>query len=67
MQKIWIIGFFFENMLHWQFEVEKISTSGCFRIHFYLHTYKILVHTSLYAFDKWGKNVSLTKDAVQLQ
>jgi len=23
MQKIRIIGFFFENMLHWQFEVEK--------------------------------------------
>jgi hypothetical protein len=23
VQKIWIIGFFFENMLHWQFEVEK--------------------------------------------
>jgi hypothetical protein len=23
MQKIRIIGFFFENSLHWQFEVEK--------------------------------------------
>jgi hypothetical protein len=23
IQKIWIIGFFFENRLHWQFEVEK--------------------------------------------
>jgi hypothetical protein len=23
MQKIWIIGFFFENRLHWQYEVEK--------------------------------------------
>ena len=23
MQKIGIIGFFFENRLHWQFEVEK--------------------------------------------
>jgi hypothetical protein len=23
MQKIRIIGFFFENMLHWQFEVGK--------------------------------------------
>jgi hypothetical protein len=22
VQKIWIIGFFFENMLHWQFEGE---------------------------------------------
>ena len=24
MQKIRIIGFFFENRLHWQFEMEKI-------------------------------------------
>jgi hypothetical protein len=24
MQKIWIIGFFFENMLHWQFEVRLL-------------------------------------------
>jgi len=23
MQKIWIIGFFFDTRLHWQFEVEK--------------------------------------------
>ena len=23
MQKIHIVGFFFENRLHWQFEVEK--------------------------------------------
>jgi hypothetical protein len=27
MQKIRIIGFFFENRLHCQFEVEKISTN----------------------------------------
>jgi len=24
MQKIWIIGFFFENRLHWQFEVRLL-------------------------------------------
>ena len=31
MQKIWIIGFFFANRLHWQFEVEKdISTKRLF-------------------------------------
>jgi len=23
VQEIWIIGFKYENMLHWQFEVEK--------------------------------------------
>jgi hypothetical protein len=29
MQKIRIIGFFFENRLHWQFEVgDKISAKG---------------------------------------
>jgi hypothetical protein len=31
MQKIQIIGFFFENRLHWQFKEEKkISTNGYF-------------------------------------
>ena len=34
MQKIRITGFFFENGLHWQFEVEKKnSTNDCFKIH----------------------------------
>jgi hypothetical protein len=28
MQKILIIGFFFENRLHWKFYVEKFSTNG---------------------------------------
>jgi len=55
MQKIRIIGFFFENRLYWQFEVEKISTNDCFRVHIYLLTYKILVYSSLYVFDNWGK------------
>jgi len=37
MQKIWIIGFFFEYRLHWQFEVKKqISTNSCFRLHIYI-------------------------------
>ena len=27
MQKLQIIGFFFENRLHWQFEVKKNSTN----------------------------------------
>ena len=37
MQKIRIIGFFFENILHWQFEVE---TYFYFTLHIYLRTYK---------------------------
>jgi len=32
-QKFRIIGFFFENRLYWQFEVENISSKGCFRLH----------------------------------
>jgi hypothetical protein len=35
MQKIWIIWFIFENKQHWQFEVEKISTNGYFRLHIF--------------------------------
>ena len=45
-------------MLHWQFEVEKFSTNGCFRLHIYLHTNKTLIHNSIYVFDNWGKNLS---------
>jgi hypothetical protein len=56
MKKIRIIGFFFENRLHWQFEVgnKTKSTNGCFRVHNYLHTNKILIHDSLCVFDKGG-------------
>jgi hypothetical protein len=49
MQKIRVIGFFFENRLQWQFEGETISTNGCFRLHIYLRTNKIIIHNSL-----WG-------------
>jgi len=38
MQKIWTNGFFFENRLHWQFEVGKNlhpAVSGC--IFIYVH------------------------------
>jgi len=31
MQKVQIIGFFIENRLHRQFDVEKNSTKGYFR------------------------------------
>jgi hypothetical protein len=62
MQKIWIIGFFLEIKLHWQFEVgKKNPTSGYFRLHIYLHTNKTLIHNSLYVLDKWGKNSSHKK------
>jgi len=56
MQKIRIIGFFFENRLHWQFELQKkISTNDYFRLPVYLHTNQTLIHNSLYVLDNWGK------------
>jgi hypothetical protein len=54
MQKIRIIGFFFENMLHWQLEVGKKSTIGDLRLRIYLPTNKILIPNSLRVFDIWG-------------
>jgi hypothetical protein len=51
------IRFFFENTLHWQFQVEKKSTNGCFKLHIYLPRNKILIHNSLYVFDNWGENL----------
>ena len=50
MQQIRIIGFFFENRLHWQFEAEKNTTNRCFRLHTYLRTNKILIHNFLYIY-----------------
>jgi hypothetical protein len=47
---------FFKNKLHWQFEVEKLQTDGCLRLHIYLQTNKTLKHKSLCAFENWGKN-----------
>jgi len=32
MQKIWIIGFFFENRLHWQCKVWPLLFAVCTRI-----------------------------------
>jgi hypothetical protein len=58
MQKIQIIGFLFQNRLHWQFEVEKNSMNGCCRLHIYLRTNKTLIHNFLYVFDNWGKHLS---------
>ena len=55
MQTFRIIGFFFENRLHWQFEVGIKSTSGCFRLHIYLHANRTLIHNSIFVFDSWGK------------
>jgi len=57
IQKIRIIGCFFENSLHWQFQVEKNSTNGYFRLHIYLGTNKILIHNSIHVFENcgWGK------------
>jgi hypothetical protein len=51
-----IIGFLFENRIHWQFEVgKKMFTNVCFMLHMYLHANKTLLHNSLSVFDNWGK------------
>jgi hypothetical protein len=54
MHKIRIIGFFFENRPHWQFEAGKknISTNGHFRLHIYSSANKALIHNSTYVPDK---------------
>jgi hypothetical protein len=61
MQIVRITGFFFENRLHRQFQVEKISTNGCFGLHIYLRTNKTLIHNLLCVFGKWGKILSHNK------
>jgi hypothetical protein len=58
MQKVRIVGFLFENRLHWHFKVEKNFNQQLFYatdLFIYLFTNKILVRNSLYVFDKWGK------------
>jgi hypothetical protein len=57
MDKIRIIGIFFENRLHWQFEVKKISTNGYCRIFLYLRTNKTLIRNSLYVFGNWWEKI----------
>ena len=65
MQKIRIIGFLFENILHWQFGVgKKKSTNGCCKLYIYLRTNKTLTHNSLYLFENFfwgGRNLSHKK------
>ena len=63
MQKIRIIGFFFDNRLHWQFEGEIIPTNGCFRLHTYLRTNKTAiqgVYKRMVRFQKLTRNLFLT-------
>ena len=45
----------FLNRLHWQFEVEKVSTKCYFRLYIYLRTNKTLIHNSSYVFDNRGE------------
>jgi len=60
MQKILVVGFLFENRLHWQFEVDKkIPTNGCSRLHIDLRTNTTLILNSLYVFDNWGEKFKL--------
>jgi hypothetical protein len=61
-QKIRIIGFLFENMLRWQFEVEKIILQTAA-----LRTNKTLIRNSLYVFGNWGKILSRKKDVIQFE
>jgi hypothetical protein len=45
MQKIRILGFFSEDMLHWQFEVEEnVLQVAIRRLHIYLCAKKTLIH-----------------------
>jgi hypothetical protein len=51
MQEVPMIGFFIENRIHWQFDVEnKCIQNCCFRQYIYLRKDKILVHNSSYEF-----------------
>ena len=68
MQNIRMTGFFFENRIHSQSDVEENPTNGCFRLHNYLCTNKTLILNSLYVFDNWAKNFKpKKKDVIQLQ
>jgi hypothetical protein len=50
------------------FEVEKISTNGCFRLHISLRTNKTFIHNSLYVLIwKLVEKFKPYKDAAQLQ
>lgn len=54
MQKNRITGF--ENMLQWQFKVEKdFLQKAVFRLYIYLRTNKTSVHNSLHVFDNSEK------------
>jgi len=55
MQEIRLIGFLFENRLHWPFKAENPPKNGCFRLHMDLRTNTTLIRNSLYVFEKWGK------------
>ena len=48
-------------MLNWQFEVKKVSTNNCFRLHIYLRTNKSLIRDYLHVFVNWGKYFSHKK------
>ena len=62
MQKTRIIEFVFKigytGSLKWK---KKNYTDGWLRLHIYLLTRKILIHNSLYVFDKWDKYLSHKK------
>jgi hypothetical protein len=53
---------FFEDRLHWQFEVGKkiLRTAVLGYIFIYVRN-KILIFSSLYVYDKWGKYLNHKK------
>jgi len=61
MLKIRIIGFFFANRLHRQFDVAKNAHKGFFLIRIYLRTDTTVMHNSLYVFDNWEEKLSHKK------
>jgi hypothetical protein len=57
MQEIRIIGIFFENRLHWHYEVKEkiLQTADLGYIFIYIQIK--LMHNSLYVFEKWWKSL----------
>jgi hypothetical protein len=55
MQKIRIIGFFFENRIHWQFKKKKKGSKTAVLGYIFMYINKTLIHNSLYVFDCWGE------------
>jgi len=58
MHKIRIIGFFFENRIHWLSEVGKRILQTAVLGYIFIDVPIIHYYIISYVFDNWGKNVS---------